>query len=129
MSNKDYTIVGGELYHYGVPGMKWGHKRGPKVTSSQPKQKVAKNELTPEQKQSRNKKIVAGILSGVGAVTVAAVAVYATRQRKMTVQRTMQRMMQNTTAKRSAYLPHYGRQWNMIQKEMAKARRNQHWTQ
>lgn len=25
--NDEYVIVGGELYHYGVPGMKWGHRK------------------------------------------------------------------------------------------------------
>lgn len=28
---KDYTIVNGELYHWGVKGMRWGHKKGKNV--------------------------------------------------------------------------------------------------
>lgn len=124
----NYVINKGELYHYGVPGMKWGHKRGPK-SPSKSNQTKTKKELTPEQKQARNKKIAAGVLAGVGAATVAAVAVYATKQRQRAVRNTMIRMMQNTKPKNRAHLPYYGRQWNLIQKEMAKARRNQHWTQ
>lgn len=87
--NNNYTIVNGELYHYGVPGMRWGHKRGPKITSPQPKQTKTKTELTPEQKQAKNakgKKIAAGVIAGVGAVTVTALAVKYAKKQKRAVQ-------------------------------------------
>ena len=116
----DYTIVNGELYHYGVPGMKWGHKRGTKQ-SEKPNQ-------SSKPKSSKGRKIAAGVLAGIGAVGVAAIAAKVTNQRKTAVQNTIQKMMKNTKPKRAVYLPYYGRQWNMIQKEMAKARRNASWT-
>lgn len=37
---KDYTIVNGELYHYGVPGMKWGRKRGASIVSTQKPKRI-----------------------------------------------------------------------------------------
>ena len=67
MWNYNYTD---ELCHYGVPGMRWGRRKS--TSSSSGKATKAKTELTPEQKKARNKKIVGGILAGIGAAAVAA---------------------------------------------------------
>lgn len=50
MSN--YIYVNGELYHYGVKGMKWGVRRSPEV---QAVNKRYKEELKPHQKELRSK--------------------------------------------------------------------------
>ena len=40
MSN--YIIVGGELYHYGVPGMRWGHRKARPVSAERARMQSAK---------------------------------------------------------------------------------------
>lgn len=48
----DYIYYDGELYHYGVKGMKWGVRRSPEV---QAVNKRYKEELKPHQKELRSK--------------------------------------------------------------------------
>ena len=58
----DYIINNGELYHYGIPGMRWGHKKGPKKKKYKNKSKL-----------SKGKKIAIGVLAGtVGTLGVGA---------------------------------------------------------
>lgn len=40
--NKDYVIVDGELYHYGVPGMKWGQRKSTSGVENAYSRKIAK---------------------------------------------------------------------------------------
>lgn len=40
--SKDYVIVNGELYHYGVPGMKWGQRKSTSGSENKVSQKIAK---------------------------------------------------------------------------------------
>ena len=54
-----------ELYHYGVPGMRWGKRKG---TSSE--QKTDENS-----RASKGKSTAAKILAGIGIAAVATVAV------------------------------------------------------
>ena len=54
-----------ELYHYGVPGMKWGRRK-----SSSSEQKSDENS-----RASKGKSKAAKILAGIGVAAVAAVAV------------------------------------------------------
>lgn len=70
----DYIIVNGELYHHGVKGMKWGHRKA-KESSGGSSKKATKKPLTPEQKSARRKKIAiaAVALAGTAAVTTAGV--------------------------------------------------------
>ena len=56
-----------ELYHYGVPGMRWGRRKGDTRTSKTPEQKTKTS--------STAKKVAAGTIA---TLTVAAAAVYAT---------------------------------------------------
>ena len=65
---ENYTIVNGELYHYGIPGMRWGHKKGPKKSEKSVKKSKTKSKL------SKGKKIAAGVLAGIGAAGVAGIA-------------------------------------------------------
>ena len=98
MKKENYTIVNGELYHYGVPGMRWGHrKRVPSADSSEVKKirkksidemsnqelQKANNRLDLERRYKENtkktnhaKKIINGFVSAsktISAVTAAAV--------------------------------------------------------
>ena len=122
---KEFVISNGELYHYGIPGMRWGHKKGPKASSSQSKPKKQKKELTPEEKKARGKKIAAGVLIGVGAMAVTAAAVYATKKRKDAVSRAMTRMELKSMykPKRAAHLPRHREAWNILQKANAQNKR------
>ena len=47
---KEYTIINGELYHYGVPGMKWGHhkKQLPAVKKPDPNKTEDGADIMPE---------------------------------------------------------------------------------
>lgn len=38
----DYIFVGGELYHYGVPGMRWGHRKARPMSAERSRYKSAK---------------------------------------------------------------------------------------
>lgn len=121
---KEFVISNGELYHYGVPGMRWGYKKGPKSPTSQSKPKQ-KKELTPEEKKARGKKIAAGVLIGIGATAVTAAAIYATKKRKDAVARAMTKMefQSMTKPKRAAHLPRHREAWNILQKANAQNKR------
>lgn len=65
-----------ELYHYGVPGMKWGQKRGRQKISktnlkNKTKNKSENNNTKPKTKMSKGKKIAIG--SAVTAVALVGV--------------------------------------------------------
>lgn len=65
-----------ELYHYGVPGMRWGRRRGGQKISitnlkNKTKNKSEKNNTKPKPKMSKGKKIAIG--SAVTAVALAGV--------------------------------------------------------
>lgn len=92
-----------ELYHYGVPGMKWGHRKqrdvqgvgrvrsagaaksgsgssGSSGTKNAPKtREQAKNDAV--NRRERGKKIAAGVLVGIGVAGVATAAVVAARKK------------------------------------------------
>ena len=59
--NKNYTIIHGELYHYGVPGMRWGHrkKRVPSSDSSEVKRirKKSVDEMSNQELQKANQRL------------------------------------------------------------------------
>lgn len=59
-------IENNELYHYGIPGMRWGRRKGETHSAKSPEQKAKTTNTA--------KKVAAGT---VATLTVAAVAVYA----------------------------------------------------
>ena len=119
-----YVINNGELYHWGVKGMRWGHKKGPKTSSNHQTTKQ-KRELTPEEKKARGKKIAAGVLVGIGATAVTTAAIYATKKRKDAVKSAMLKMELKSmyNPKRAAHLPRHREAWNMLQTINAKNKR------
>ncbi len=66
-----------ELYHYGVPGMRWGIRRGNRASSSSKKQSSEKNtESSESKKQTRGKTAIK-----IGAAAVGtALAVYGAKK-------------------------------------------------
>lgn len=94
----DYIIVGGELYHYGVPGMKWGVRRARQaaVSSTPGKNKLAnKNDL--KDRAARAAKVGAAVVG-------TALAAYGTYKLAKVVQNKRQ---QAAMQKASAYIDKY----------------------
>lgn len=70
-----------ELYHWGVKGMRWGHRKGKSDSDSTSNKKVNKKDMTPEEKKAHTKKCVkrgAAVVAGLGiaGVTVASLVKY-----------------------------------------------------
>lgn len=63
MSN--YIYCNGELYHYGVKGMKWGVRRSPEVQAVNKRYKKELSELNKARKRENLKTAVKGNLSSV----------------------------------------------------------------
>ena len=38
--NENYTIINGELYHYGVPGMRWRHRKAGFAPTQKPRRPI-----------------------------------------------------------------------------------------
>lgn len=53
--NKNYTIINGELYHYGVPGMKWGVRNDKQETGSSSGRRSKKTESDVTENKSAQK--------------------------------------------------------------------------
>lgn len=51
--NTEYIIVNGELYHYGVPGMRWGHRKREDIERAKQGYKDAKREYKLARKEIR----------------------------------------------------------------------------
>ena len=39
-----YYVYGNELYHYGIPGMRWGHRKGPDTSNGSSKPRYGSEE-------------------------------------------------------------------------------------
>lgn len=95
----DYIYMNGELYHYGVKGMKWGHRKSPVQTikGASARRTKSKRELTPEEKAARRKKAIK-----VGAAVAGTVlAAYGTYKLAQYVQ---DKRSQAAMAKAEAYI-------------------------
>ena len=56
-----------ELKHYGVPGMKWGHRKGTSGSSQTDNSgKTKKNTTKKSKKMSTGKKVATGLLAAYG---------------------------------------------------------------
>ena len=78
---KEYVIIHGELYHYGVPGMKWGHRKKYVTDTDNDKKARLETKKQPTQEEAKakavkGKKIALGVLAGIGAVGIGAAAAY-----------------------------------------------------
>ena len=76
MSN--YIYYNGELYHHGVKGMRWGHRKPIISTEGSPNHKP----LTQQEKQARNRKIATGVAIAAVGVAATGVAIYAIKHKK-----------------------------------------------
>lgn len=60
----NYVVYNGELYHYGVPGMKWGKRKGRSVSNNFDENKdKTKNDLSKKEVFEKRKKIGAKVVS------------------------------------------------------------------
>lgn len=59
MNKKEFVIMNGELYHWGVKGMRWGHKKGknvhPDYTRAHSKKKV--QEMSDDELRKTNNRL------------------------------------------------------------------------
>ena len=69
---QEYTIVNGELYHAGVKGMKWGHRKAPEIST--PPTASSNGQQSSAQKIANGKATATKVLAIIGGVTVAAAA-------------------------------------------------------
>ena len=61
--NNDYILIDGELYHYGVPGMKWGHRKSTSGVENSYSRRIAKKAKKLNEAELNSKRKVSNALS------------------------------------------------------------------
>ena len=77
------VIIGSELYHYGVPGMKWGHRKSRVQTTTNKSPKRTESSDSLKTKASKGKKVAGIAMAAIGTATVASIGVSLFKKDKM----------------------------------------------